>query len=183
MTRRDRLPSVPTALRELNPQQCLFLAALIELGGGPQNGGEAALTAGYADNYEEAEHAARILLKSPKIMHALKDAIVHRFDIAASAAFETLLEICTNKKEPARARISAAKEIFDRAPSYGPVPSRSMNLNVSGGFEELLDKLDAQDKAAAEVVDVTPGAHDSGHTNDTDEADYDEDDHTRDDDA
>jgi hypothetical protein len=154
--RSDSLPSVPTALKELNPQQSLFLAALLELGGGPQHGAEAALTAGYADTHQDAERAARILLSSPKIMSALKNAVAKRFDAAAAAAFNTLLEICTNKSAPASARNTAAMEILNR--SLGPVPSRSMAITAKvTTIEDLIFACDAQEKAkeaAGEVLDV-----------------------------
>ena len=157
---KKNLPSM--SLTELNGQQRLFLTALLELGGGPQNASAAAMTAGYADNGPDAERAARILLGSPKIIKALKNAINHRFDVAASAACETLVEICTNKKAPARARISAAEKILDRAPSFGPIASRSMSISANVGIEDLLDRLDAQEREAkapaidVEAVDITP---------------------------
>ena len=145
IARRPGLPSVPTALRELDAQQSHFLAVLLELGGGPQHGPEAAIAAGYSDNYETAARHARILLKSPKILKALKDGVARRFDAAAAAAFNTTFEICTNPKAPAAARLSAAQEILNR--SLGPVPSKSLSVTAKAGVEDLLELLDAREKA------------------------------------
>jgi hypothetical protein len=148
MNARDRLPSVTGSLKELDAQQTLFLATLLELGAGHQHGPAAALVAGYGTTYEEASRHARILLKSPKIMKALKEAIVHRFDVAAGAAFNTLLNICVNGRSES-ARISASQEILNRS-SLGPVPSRSLSVVAKvGGIEELLDRADAHERAAA----------------------------------
>jgi len=153
---RGGLPSVPASLQELNPQQSLFLAALLELGGGPQHGAEAALIAGYGETHQEAERAARILLKSPKIIKALKGGVSQRFDAAAAAAFNTLLEICTNKQAPASARNTAAQEILNR--SLGPVPSRSMTISAKvESVEDIWERLDAKEaEARGEVIDLTP---------------------------
>ena len=110
---------------------------------------------------------ARVLLESPKIMKALREALAHRFDVAASAAQATLLEICADKRAPARARISAAQEILNRAPSVGPVASRSVNVTAKATVEDVLDFLDAKEKELASnkasviegsAIDVTPAA-------------------------
>lgn len=83
-----------------------------------------------------------------------------RFDIAASIAFNTLLEICVNSRAPANARITAAQELLNRS-SIGPVASRSMNISAHTGVEELLAQLDAAESGdplsnAAKVIDVMP---------------------------
>ena len=140
--------SRPLASANLAPTHLHFITRLLELGGGHQHGAEAALCAGMADTYEEAEHVARILLESPKIMKALKEAIVHRFDVAAGAAFNTLLNVCVNGRSES-ARISAAQEILNRS-SLGPVPSRSLSVVAKvNGIEELLNRADAHEAAEA----------------------------------
>lgn len=149
--RNDRLPSVPTSLRELDAQQSLFVTLFLELGGAPQHGVEAAYGAGYGETRDDAAEAARVLLKSPKIIRAIKEGVGQRFDAAIAAAFSTYLEICTDKKAPANARISAADAILNRS-SVGPVPSRSTSVTAHLGVEDLLEKLDAAERA----IDVTP---------------------------
>ena len=144
----------------LRPQELLFLTVLTELGGGSQSGGEAALRAGYADTYEDAERAARILLESPRITRALKEMIMQRFDVAVSAAYATILSICVNGRSET-ARLSAAQEILNRG--VGPVPSRSVSVTARTTVEDLIDSLDARERTAARrgtgasggVIDVT----------------------------
>jgi len=140
--------SRPLTLADLkDPREAAFVAALFELGG-PQHGVEAAMRAGYADTPEQAERISAFLLGSSRICRAVTGEIKARFDVAAAAAFDTLLEICSNKYAPASARITAAQDILNRS-SIGPVPSRSVNVNAEVGIEELLAKLDAKEEARA----------------------------------
>jgi hypothetical protein len=152
-SRSDRLPSVPSSLRELDAQQSLFVTLFLELGGAPQHGVEAAYGAGYGETRGDAADAARVLLKSPKIVRAIKEGVGQRFDTAIAAAFSTYLEICTDAKAPANARISAADAILNRS-SVGPVPSRSMSITARTSVEDLLEKLDQAEHG--EPLDVTP---------------------------
>jgi len=131
-----------------NPQEATFVAAIFELGG-PQHSAEAALRAGYADNLEGAARAAAFLLSAPRISRVIVGEIKARFDVAAAAAFHTLLEVCSDKKAPASARVSAAESILNRS-SIGPVPSRSMAITARVGVEDLLERLDAQERGAAQ---------------------------------
>jgi hypothetical protein len=127
-----------------DPREVAFVAALFELGG-PQFGTEAALRAGYADNPEDASRAAAFLMGSPRIARVITGEIKHRFDIAASTAFNTLLEICSDRRAPASARLSAAESILNRS-SVGPVPSRSMVLTARTNVEDLLEQLDERER-------------------------------------
>jgi hypothetical protein len=138
------MSTAPTIASLSNPKEVIFVTALLELGG-PQYAPEAAIRAGYASTVAEAERAAAILLGAPRISKAITAEVKRRFDIATATAFQTLLEICVNPRAPANARISAAQEILNRS-EIGPVISRSAtaNLNVRGGIEELLDKLDRE---------------------------------------
>ena len=151
--------SRPLSSASLAPAHLLFITRLLELGGGHHHGAEAALCAGLADTYEDAEHAARILLESPKIMKALKEAIVHRFDIAAGAAFNTLLEVCVRGRSES-ARISASQEILNRS-SLGPIPSRSLSVTAKvTSIDEWLARADAHDAAqdaAAKKPEIIEG--------------------------
>jgi hypothetical protein len=148
-----------------HPQEVAFVTALIELG--PQHAAQAALRAGYGTTQEEAERAAAFLLAAPRISRAITGEIKARFDVAAAAAFNTLVEIAADKDAPASSRITASKEILDRS-TLGPPVSRSAVLHASQGFciEDLLQRLDdqeaeraatAQPKATEDnVIDVTP---------------------------
>jgi hypothetical protein len=149
--------SLPTLASLSDPRESLFVAALLELGG-PQHAGEAALRAGYADTLEGAERAAAFLLGASRIQKVITAEIKARFDIAAAAAFAALVEIASDKKAPANARVSAAESILNRS-SIGPVPSRSMSIVARTGIEELLEKLDAAER---ETIDITPQEHGAG---------------------
>jgi hypothetical protein len=147
-----------------DPRERLFVMAVFELGG-PHRGAEAALRAGYAETMEDAADAAAYLLGAPRIAKVITGETKSRFDVAAVAAFNTLLEICADTDAPANARISAAQEILNRS-SIGPVPSRSLSVTAhAGGIEEFLDRLDqmeagerAASDADAALIDVTPGS-------------------------
>lgn len=123
-----------------DPREVAFVTSLLELGG-PQHGATAALRAGYGGTEEEAQRAASILLASSRISRALVGEIRAGFDFAAAAAFKTLLDVCTDPRAPASARISAAQEILSRS-SLGPTPSRSLAVTAQVGIEDLLAQLD-----------------------------------------
>ena len=135
-----------------SPQEAAFVAALFSLGG-PQHAAEAALRAGYADTCEEAERAAAFLLGSSRISRVITGEIKARFDVAAAAAFNTLLEICTNKSAPASSRISSAQEILARS-SLGPIPSRSVSVTAQTSIEDLLRQLDERSDAQPEPAKI-----------------------------
>ncbi len=139
-----------------DPREAHFVAELFRLGG-PQRATEAALNAGYADTAEGAERAAAFLLGSSRISRVITGEIKARFDTAAAAAFATLLEVCSNPKAPASARIAAATEILNRS-SIGPIPSRSIAVSARTTVEDLLEQLDARERAAAKTIDGN--AHD-----------------------
>jgi hypothetical protein len=148
-----------------SPQEATFVAALFDLGG-PQYAPQAAIRAGYADTAEAAERAAAFLLGSSRISRVITGEIKARFDLAAAAAYNTLLEICGDRRAPANARISAAQEILNRS-SIGPIVSRSAVLKAETGIETLLDALDKREREAAaksaqggntvsKIIDVEP---------------------------
>jgi hypothetical protein len=150
-----------------NPQEVAFVTALIELGG-PQHAAQAALRAGYGTTHEEAERAAAFLLASSRISRAITGEIKVRFDVAAAAAFNALVEIVADRNAPATSRVTAAKEILDRS-TLGPPVSRSAVLHARQDFhiEDLIERLDAEEaeRAAAaaqlparegKLIDVTP---------------------------
>lgn len=140
-----------------DPREAAFVAALFDLGG-PQHATEAALRAGYSDSPEEAAHAGALLLGSSRISRVIRGEIMARLDVAAAAAFNTLLEVCANKNAPASARISAAQEILNRS-SLGPPVSRSAVLHGHQEFsiEDLLERLDAKEaERQRPFIDVNP---------------------------
>lgn len=127
-----------------DPREAAFVAALLELGG-PQYAAAAALSAGYADNEQDAERAAAFLLGASRINRAIVGEIKARFDTAATAAFAALVAICADPKSPANARISAAQEILNRS-SLGPIPSRSFSVSARSerSIEDILEEIDAR---------------------------------------
>lgn len=56
-------------------------------------------------------------------------------------ALKTLATIMGDSKEPAAARVSAAKEILDRAYGKAPQPIAVNNANLADVFGALLEKL------------------------------------------
>ena len=142
-----------------DPREISFVAIMLDLGG-PQFAAEAAKRAGYAKTDAEADRAAETLLCSPRIARAITGEVRRRFDVAAALAFNTLLEICTNPRAPANARISAAQELINRS-SIGPVASRSMSISAHTSIEDLLERLDAHENGTSTVdMAVTPTATD-----------------------
>jgi hypothetical protein len=148
------MPRRPLTIADLrDPREAAFVGAIFELGG-PLHGAEAAMRAGYTRDPDEAPRVAAILLASPRISRAIAGEVKARFDVATSAAFNTMLEVCQDPKAPAPARLSAAQAIIDRS-SIGPVPSRSMSLAVHTTVEQLLEELDGRSsEAGGDVVDA-----------------------------
>lgn len=58
-------------------------------------------------------------------------------------ALNTLAKIMECKKEPAAARVSAAKEILDRAYGKSPQPFALNPANMADVFGQLIDRLPA----------------------------------------
>lgn len=150
----------PLTIADLTePREVAFAAAVFELGG-PQFGAEAAIRAGYTTDPNEAPRIAAILLSSSRIARAITGEVKARFDVAASAAFNTILEIAADRKAPASARLSAAQAILDRS-TLGPVPSRSMSLTANVTVEDLLEQLGGDGATGdgvmeGEAVEITP---------------------------
>jgi hypothetical protein len=69
----------------------VFIAVLVKLGGGPQCGAQAAIDAGYTADSQEAERIARILLKSPKIVNALRAALWYTLHTSLQRTCDALL--------------------------------------------------------------------------------------------
>ena len=141
-----------------DPREAAFVAALFDLGG-PQHGTEAAMRAGYAATPEKAARAAAFLLGSARISRCILVEIKARFDVAAGAAFSTLLSICVSGRSE-QARISAAQEILNRP--LGPIPSRSVTLTAQRSVEDLLARLDRTGKRFARFRDCSGASHDAG---------------------
>jgi hypothetical protein len=139
-----------------DPREAAFVAAIFELGG-PQHGVEAAIRAGYATDESDARLIAAALLGHQRIARAITGEVKARFDVATSAAFDTMLAILQDPKAPASARLTAAESILNRS-SLGPVPSRSVALTASVSIEDALAALDAEEAArgsgAGEVLDA-----------------------------
>lgn len=141
---------------DLSPAQRRFVDYYAEMGHKPGGGADAALAAGYGQgkNRESAKVRASELLRSEKILNALRDALTRKLNSAATLGVNTLIDLVLNAQSE-QVRLSAAQQLIDRS-SIGPIISRSAHLHATGGVEELLEKLDAQVQAAeAEVPPTT----------------------------
>jgi hypothetical protein len=58
-------------------------------------------------------------------------------------ALKTLAKIMESNNEPAAARVSAAKEILDRAYGKAPQPIAMNTANLADVFASLLDQMPA----------------------------------------
>lgn len=154
-----------TTIADLSdPREAAFVAAYLVA---PQNAAAAALRAGYADTMEDAERAAAFLLGASRINRAIVGEIKSRFDSAAAAAFNTLLEICTDTQAPANSRISAAQEILSRS-TIGPIPSRSFAVTAQAGrtVEDFLLELDSLTPEQLDALDREPTMIDTSAASD-----------------
>ncbi|UZF91642.1 hypothetical protein [Bosea sp. NBC_00550] len=77
------------------------------------------------------------MLASGRIARAIIGEISAGFDVAAAAAFKTLLDVCNDSRAPASARVSAAQEILSRS-SLGPTPSRSSAVMAQVWIEGII---------------------------------------------
>ena len=58
-------------------------------------------------------------------------------------ALKVLAEIMGNTKQPAAARVSAAKELLDRAYGKAPQPFAANTANLAEVFADLMDRMPA----------------------------------------
>ena len=140
---------IAAATAELSERQRDFVRYLVETG----QKSRAAELAGYA----EPATSAYQLLQNPRVQKALADATQARLQGTISLALRTLETIADDSSAPAAARVSAAKELLDRAGVIAP-ERRNGNLEaelVNMPLEHLhrmVASIEAQRAAAAKPV-------------------------------
>jgi phage terminase small subunit len=112
----------------LTNQQKLFCKAYIENG---NNGTDAAISAGYSE--KNAASQASKLTRSPKIiqyLQLLQTSVEDLFQAEVKDSIANLAEIRDDKKAPAAARVSASKDLLDRA-GYGAVKKLDAKITAN----------------------------------------------------
>ncbi len=100
-----------TAMRELSLPQRAFVSAYVQNGG--INETDAAFRAGYGPTPEEAGQRAPVLLRSPRILAAIREEADKRLKSGAVLAASVLVEVARDPLH--RDRYKAAVELLNRA--------------------------------------------------------------------
>ena len=141
----------PPAFEGLTDKQARFVVAYLELGAKRGGGTEAALAAGYGGgtNRDAAKVRASELLRNEAVLKAIRSEVTRSLAGASVIAVRTLVELA--EAGPPQVRLSASKEILDRA--IGPVMSRNAHVVASAhGIEDVIDILDRQERG--EVIEA-----------------------------
>lgn len=146
-------PSVtPPAFDGLTDKQARFVVAYLEFGAKRGGATEAALAAGYGGgtNREAAKVRASELLRNEAVLKAIRGEVTRSLAGASVIAVRTLVELA--ESGPPRVRLSASKEILDRA--IGPIMSRNAHIVASAhSIEDVLDMIDREDQHG-EVIEA-----------------------------
>lgn len=151
--------TTPPSFSGLNERESLFVVEYVARSGTVGAGADAALAAGYSNGNRNAAHSmASRLLRRPAVLRAIKEETGQRIAAAAPLGI-AVLEALAQSARSEQVRLAAANSLVDRG--YGPVVSRSANLNVGTSIEDLIDKVDQQEREKAktidgEAIDVTP---------------------------
>ncbi|MGA7675851.1 MAG: hypothetical protein WCA78_12510 [Rhizomicrobium sp.] len=160
MSRTPFLPESKTViLADLSERQAVFVREYVERGGRPGAAVDAAVAAGYARPGRAGRAAARSrayeLLRNPKVLTALRDELTRKLNTGAALGVQVLIDLA-QRAQSEQVRFSAARELVDRG--YGPVVSRSANLNANASIEDFWARLDAMEAAAGQAPPVDGGA-------------------------
>jgi phage terminase small subunit len=153
------LPSDCPSFTGLDEREALFVVEYVTRAGLTGAGADAALAAGYSNGNRNGAHSmASRLLRRPTVLRAIKDETAGRLARSAPLGVAVLEDLARSARSE-QVRLAAANSLIDRG--YGPVVSRSAsaNLSVNAGIEELLDKLERQERRDP-PIDVTPSATD-----------------------
>jgi phage terminase small subunit len=151
------LPSDRPSFTGLDEREALFVVEYVARAGLAGAGADAALAAGYSNGNRNGAHSmASRLLRRPHVLRAIKDETAGRLARSAPIGVAVLEDLARSARSE-QVRLAAANSLIDRG--YGPVVSRSANanLNVNAGIEELLDRVERQERRPP-PVDVTPKA-------------------------
>jgi phage terminase small subunit len=138
----DSLKQDVLTIAELDDRRAAFVRHYSESGGRPGSAADAAVAAGFAQPGPAGRAAARVrasqLLRDPKVLEVLRDELTRKLNAGATLGVFTLIDLCQNAKSE-RVRLSAAESLVDRG--FGPVMSRTANLNVGMTIEDYIDRL------------------------------------------
>lgn len=149
-------PSDAVAIRDLTDRQEAFVREYVERGGRPGSAADAAVAAGFAHPGRAGRAAARVraseLLRNPTVLAALRDELSRRLSAGAALGVQTLVDLCQNARSE-QVKLAAARELVDRG--FGPVMSRSANLNVNvqDDLASLIKRLDEEDRMERRTID------------------------------
>jgi len=153
----EQPPDLPT-FQELDEREALFVVEYVARSGTRGAGADAALAAGYSNGNRDAAHSmASRLLRRPTVLRAIKGETGRRIAAAAPLGV-AVLESLAQSARSEQVRLAAANSLVDRG--HGPVISRNANanLNVNTSLEDLLERLDRQERAPTQppTIDMTP---------------------------
>ena len=140
-------PAEVPSFSELDEREALFVVEFVARSGTPGAGADAALAAGYSNGNRNAAHSmASRLLRRPPVLRAIKDETGRRIAAAAPLGIAVLENLAQSARSE-QVRLAAANSLLDRG--YGPVMSKnaSVNVNTNTSLEDLLDKLDREEKS------------------------------------
>ena len=142
------LPSETVTLADLNERQARFVREYVERGGRPGAAADAAVAAGYARPGKAGRAAARVrgseLLRNPKVLQFLRDEMARKLTAGAALGVQTLIDLCQNARSE-QVRLAAANSLIDRG--HAPVTSRNATVQAKASIEDIIDMLDAQERA------------------------------------
>lgn len=126
-------------MADLSPKQLIFVQEYIRSG----NGKQAAIAAGYSER--SAESQASRMLRNDKVKQYLdkKEAKLDKdlremFVEDAVKAYGVLMEIMQDPTVPPKDRLSAAKDLLDRA-GYKPTDKVIADVNTEGTLTVVFD--------------------------------------------
>lgn len=140
-------------MAELRPQIMLFVTEYIKNGG---NGTAAAVAAGYSER--SAYSQASRLLKSDEVQQYLNNTqqsinkdLRMMFAEDAVKAYSVLLEVMNDKLTPPKDRITAARDLLDRA-GYKPIDKMQADVQATVETKPDLSKLSPKELAELEQI-------------------------------
>jgi phage terminase small subunit len=140
-------------MSDLRPQIMLFVTEYIKNGG---NGTAAAIAAGYSE--KTAYSQASRLLKSVEVQQYLNNTqqsinkdLRMMFAEDAVKAYGVLLEVMNDKLTPPKDRITAARDLLDRA-GYKPIDKVQADVQATVETKPDLSKLSPKELAELEHI-------------------------------
>lgn len=139
----------------LNVRRKKFCDEWLKNGG---NGTQAALAAFNCKNNNSAKAMASELLKNEEVQSYLADKqlkLEQRFEKESVLAFETIINIITDKKTSARTRLDACKDILDRA-GYKPKDTVEISGTIEHDTRYTREIANRARQLLDEPINITP---------------------------